>query len=553
MTTMTTQGRLKGAIHVHARAGSFKGRHGGAGAVRDRSRVMRYDPTGTGAVRRAFVAEVNRRFREYRRLVWRAIVKDDALGLGDGGVRTIEQILKTDFWPHLKANQPHTNQPLPRRVFAFKTKPEKLRAFAAWLEDEADRGILGVVTGPTKGTVRYPAWSDKYITSTFKKGIADGIDKMKRVRVQLPIVPRPGRSAYEAAFLAPVNADAVALMYTRAFDELKGITKQMAQVMSRSLAESLAEGRGPMQTARILMTRMDIPLARARMVARTETIRAYTQASINTYRQAGLEGVEVVAEWSAMEDDKVCEQCQELDGKRMTLEAASKLIPRHPNCRCALLPVVDEGKGFGKVHDEEELADDLGLILNQMHVHGGVGSGNFGHAGRPGEVGGSAEGGGNTIGSVHERFKRTKGTSAEVNSLVVKEKLPKTKITCKSSELPVIEEALAHLASDNSLARELNGKPVLVSDMGKKYGRVGSGGVMVDRATLEKEGAGFVATVVRHELEHILLSRKGVPSGQQESRVRYTTRVWAQLKASTMMKTNPTTARGFLRAANLSH
>jgi len=33
------------------------------------------------------------------------------------------------------------------------------------------------------------------------------------------------------------------------------------------------------------------------------------------------------------------------------------------NCRCALLPVVDEGKGFGKVYDEEELADDLGVEL----------------------------------------------------------------------------------------------------------------------------------------------------------------------------------------------
>lgn len=311
---------------------------------------MRYDPTGTGTVRRAFVAEVNKRFRDLRKVVFQSVVKMDALGLGSSGVQSIEQMLSI-------------NQPLARRVFAFKTKPEKMRAFMSWLEDEIDRGILGVVTGPAKGASRFPAWSDKYIVSTYKKGIADGIDRLKRVKVQLPIIPRPGRPVFEAAFLAPVHSDAVALMYARAFEELKGITKQMAQVMSRSLAESLAEGRGPMQTARILMTRTDIPLARARMVARTETIRAYTQASINTYRQAGMEGVEVVAEWSAMEDDKVCEQCQELDGKRMTLEAAGKLIPRHPNCRCALLPVVDEGKGLGKVHGAEQLADDLGVRL----------------------------------------------------------------------------------------------------------------------------------------------------------------------------------------------
>jgi SPP1 gp7 family putative phage head morphogenesis protein len=115
----------------------------------------------------------------------------------------------------------------------------------------------------------------------------------------------------------------------------------MDKQISRTLANGLAEGRGPMEIARSLVDRVEkIGVTRARMLARTETIASHAQASLNTYEEAGLEGVQVEAEFATAQDNKVCPECQALEGRTFTMQEAQGVIPVHPNCRCAWLPVV---------------------------------------------------------------------------------------------------------------------------------------------------------------------------------------------------------------------
>jgi hypothetical protein len=77
------------------------------------------------------------------------------------------------------------------------------------------------------------------------------------------------------------------------------------------------------------------------MIARTEVIRAHTAATIVEYRQAaGDIEVEVQAEVSTA-GFNVCSICEGLAaGGPYTLAKAETLLPAHPNCRCALLPVI---------------------------------------------------------------------------------------------------------------------------------------------------------------------------------------------------------------------
>jgi len=78
------------------------------------------------------------------------------------------------------------------------------------------------------------------------------------------------------------------------------------------------------------------------MIARTETIWAYNEAALNMFESAGVEGVALDVEWSTA-GYGVCEKCQELEGQVYSIEEARKSHhpPLHPNCRCALIPVVD--------------------------------------------------------------------------------------------------------------------------------------------------------------------------------------------------------------------
>ena len=78
---------------------------------------------------------------------------------------------------------------------------------------------------------------------------------------------------------------------------------------------------------------------RAEMIARTEIVRAYHQAKIQEYKDWGVEGVTVIAEWSTAGDDRVCSVCASYDGQRFTLEEIEFKIPVHPLCRCTIIPV----------------------------------------------------------------------------------------------------------------------------------------------------------------------------------------------------------------------
>ena len=167
----------------------------------------------------------------------------------------------------------------------------------------------------------------------------------------------PTSGSVVGRFLQPIHADRAGLIYTRTYSELKGVTDAMENQMSQVLSQGIIDGKGPLQIAREMNNRIEQAggnlaivdeagtglraIDRARMIARTEVIRAHHVANINTYREAGLEGVSVQAEWSTAGDDRVCEKCAELQGLIYSLDMIEGMIPLHPQCRCVALPYLD--------------------------------------------------------------------------------------------------------------------------------------------------------------------------------------------------------------------
>jgi len=103
---------------------------------------------------------------------------------------------------------------------------------------------------------------------------------------------------------------------------------------------------------------------RAQMIARTETIRSSNAGAVMSYKQAGIE----YKQWYTAQDGEVCGFCQEMHNKivgvgdnywamgdTMTVDVPDEkpikmtfsyedvgAPPLHPNCRCTILPVVEE-------------------------------------------------------------------------------------------------------------------------------------------------------------------------------------------------------------------
>lgn len=280
-----------------------------------RKRIRRSDPTLTATLRAKYEADMVRRFKALKRSIHETIAVNDAFGLNVNAAAA--------------------------GAFAFSHTGDSVASFMGWLQEEVNNGILEVRQGTTLSTAARGSWQNIYIDSAYQRGIGRA---GREIRGAGGFV---SNRWIDAAFNRPIHADAVGLIYTRVYGELKGVTDAMSQGISRSLARGMAEGRGMMDLARDLEDEVDgIGILRARTIARTETIEAHAEATLNAYEEAQIEGVEVEAEFSTAGDEQVCPECQDLEGTVMSLDDARGVIPVHPNCRCAFIPVIQDASNI---------------------------------------------------------------------------------------------------------------------------------------------------------------------------------------------------------------
>lgn len=275
------------------------------------------DPTQTTGIRNQFEAEVYRRFRWLKGMINDAVVKNDGFGL------------KSDS--NLKIN---------RGEFEFTRTSAKVAAFMEWLSAQQAAGVLEVSQGQSLESAANSAWTSKYISSAYARGLSKAGSQMRSGGARVE------GSWLDYAFQREIHADRVGLAYTRTYSQLEGITQAMDQQISRLLAEGLAEGQGPAEIARRINNRVDkIGITRARMLARTEVIATHADAMLNGFQEAGIEGVDVEAEW--LTANNPCPICAAFSEKGpYKLSEARGMIPVHPNCRCSWSPKVVNGTGI---------------------------------------------------------------------------------------------------------------------------------------------------------------------------------------------------------------
>lgn len=123
----------------------------------------------------------------------------------------------------------------------------------------------------------------------------------------------------------------------RNIGSLKGLTDDMGKEITKELTDGIARGEGITKLANRIDSVSDMGIERARVIARTETLYAYNTTAKNTFRRNGIESVE----WLTAHDERLCSQCEPLDGQRFALGSEPD-CPLHPQCRCTLLPVIEE-------------------------------------------------------------------------------------------------------------------------------------------------------------------------------------------------------------------
>lgn len=326
-------------------------------------------------LRVAFIRDVARRFRRLRRAIRELVEEEDAFGLRPRRGGTLDRVLanaglvanvvrkvggawyvyskggrrltkgyatRAEAAKRLRQIEFFKRKPTTNTRWAFQTDDQKLDSYREWLKEQVDSELLGV----DPGNVATP-WVQPYLTAPYKKGMLRAYADTHKMGGAIDFVEGGRKAFLEMAFDAPVAQSKLKILGTRAFSQLRGVTAQMDQDMSRILAQGLAQGKGARSLARDLQKNVtDLERKRARTIARTEIIHAHNEGQLDAFEAMNVEGVGVLAEWNTAHDDLVCPLCQPLEGIVLTIKEARGMLPRHPNCRCAWIPAgVGEHKG----------------------------------------------------------------------------------------------------------------------------------------------------------------------------------------------------------------
>lgn len=118
---------------------------------------------------------------------------------------------------------------------------------------------------------------------------------------------------------------------------LDHVIKTPTDAAWNSLAKAIRSGNTETIRAATKWWIRDKTLYQLETIARTETIKAAVGAYEKQLEESGL--VEEV-EWVTADDDRVCDECQSLDGQRFPIGQGPRPGSIHPRCRCSIVAVL---------------------------------------------------------------------------------------------------------------------------------------------------------------------------------------------------------------------
>lgn len=110
----------------------------------------------------------------------------------------------------------------------------------------------------------------------------------------------------------------------------------LTDMLNDKLAEIVVTGKKTTDLKNALQERFGVSYHRADTLVRTELCHIQTESAKSRYDSYGIKYFEVLVD----PDDRTCELCKKLIGKRFPVNGASPL-PLHPNERCTLVPVIE--------------------------------------------------------------------------------------------------------------------------------------------------------------------------------------------------------------------
>lgn len=244
---------------------------------------------------------------------------------------------------------------------------------------ERYQGLLGQVQGEIRGFERE---AEKVIlkgeSEAIKLGVKSAQESIAASYRDAGVRGSFGRVSVEAVeYMTGATADGGPLFGVL---QQRALTPSAVQGLTDNLIDATALGWNPRRTARAMKEGLADGLQKALVIARTEQMRVYRQASDEQYRASGVvRGKKRLA----AKDVRTCLACLEADGELMPLEAS---MYDHPQGRCVTVPVVEGlpepewqvGSEWFKTLPEDKQREMMGEARFDAWKAGQINFGDFG-------------------------------------------------------------------------------------------------------------------------------------------------------------------------------
>lgn len=179
----------------------------------------------------------------------------------------------------------------------------------------------------------------KFVTDLLVKVYGDTYSNVSRDLRALNSLTKNGveklnKQAIRQAIMTPYTKDGIEFS-TRIWKNNVKMTKNLKGVLS----SSISQGQSIDKTSKQFKNIMGTSLSNSTRIIRTETIAIYNRASLESYKQAQVEYLQVID----TEDDRTCDECESHNGDLVKIADASvgdNIPVFHPNCRCCTIPVI---------------------------------------------------------------------------------------------------------------------------------------------------------------------------------------------------------------------
>lgn len=153
-------------------------------------------------------------------------------------------------------------------------------------------------------------------------------DVARRAEEKVPRALRPQKATPDAGYI-----DTLAnFLRVRIGERIVGISDTTRSKISAVIEDGVKAGLGPIDLSKLVQGATAFDEARSEMISRTETMFAYNDAALSTYRELGSELVQAI-------DGDQDEECAARDGREFSIEEAYS-ITDHPNGTLDWIPIV---------------------------------------------------------------------------------------------------------------------------------------------------------------------------------------------------------------------